>query len=232
MVDLSVDPPLGAKIIGGCRGPVLHLVTSAASLLEGDELYVHLVIEPGSRLTVLSVAAQMAHPCLDGGSTRLHVDAQVGEGSTLTWAPEPLIICAQSTHVSTTRIELDGDAALDWTDELVLGRTGEDLGTIALVTELGIIVDGRPLLEDGMELRPSEASSWMGPAVLDDARYVGTRILRGVAPTIDTDDERRMWTELAGGGHLGRVVCQDPVTGRRQVSRPLAPVGHGRRVTE
>ena len=106
VVDLALDPPLGAKVVDSADGPVLYVVNTAASLLEDDDLFVDIRVAAGGRLTVRSVAAQVAHPCLSGGSTALTVRARVAAGGTLTWWPEPLIVCAQSNHRSLVEVEL------------------------------------------------------------------------------------------------------------------------------
>ena len=118
-------PPLTAKIRSGPDGPELLVVGSAASLLEGDELRITLVLGPRARLTVRTVAAQMAHPCPYGGSTAMHVTAAVGSGSRLVWWPEPTIVCGGGRHVATASVDLAAGATAVWVDELVLGRSGE-----------------------------------------------------------------------------------------------------------
>ena len=192
VVDLAVDPPLGAKIVDSDDGPVLYLVNSAASLLEDDELFLEIIVAADSRLTVRSVAAQLAHPCLSGGSTGLTVRAEVGSGGSLAWWPEPLIVCAQSNHHSIVEIGLADDAALDWVDELVLGRSTEDPAAVGFASELSIARDGVALLEDGLCLSPAFMAAWRGPAVLGDARYVGSR-LQLCRPSAD-EQCMRGWT--------------------------------------
>ncbi len=76
LIELCGAPPLSAKLLSGASGPELVIVSSAASLLEGDELSIEVVLLPGARLTVTSAAAQMAFPCLHGGRTALGVRAR------------------------------------------------------------------------------------------------------------------------------------------------------------
>ena len=213
VVDLAVDPPLGAKVIDGPDGPVLYLVNTAASLLEGDDLFIDLRIRSQGRLNVRSVAAQVAHPCLSEGSTGLTVRVDVGVESALSWRPEPLILCAQSNHRSLVEVELSEDATLEWVDELVLGRSGEDAATVSFAGELFVARSGSPLLEDGLALTPATSDVWRGPAILGHARFVGSRLRVGGSGAIASG-----WTALAGGGRLARVVDVDPLAGRRRLA--------------
>jgi urease accessory protein len=216
VVDLAVDPPLGAKIVDTEGGPVLYLVSTAASLLEDDDLFVDLRVGAGGRLRVRSVAAQVAHPCLSGGSTSLTVRADVGNAAMLWWSPEPLILCAQSNHRSLVQIELSEGAGLEWADEVVLGRAGEDPGAVGFMSELHVSREGVGVLEDGLELTPASADAWRGPAVLGANRFIGSRV--SIRRTPDARDRRPGWTDLASGGRLGRVTAVDPLSGRRQLA--------------
>ena len=213
VVDLATDPPLGAKVVEGESGPVLYLVNTAASLLEDDDLFVDLRLGHGARLTVRSVAAQVAHPCLSGGSTSLTVRASVAAGAVLRWSPEPMIICAQGNHRSVVEIDLDDGGTLDWTDEVVLGRSGEQLDAVGYVASMCVRTELVARFEDGLALSPATARIWRGPAVLGDGRYLGSRLLiEGGAAGAATPAG---WTPLAAGGRLARVVHADPLVGRQ-----------------
>lgn len=211
MVELSATAPLAAKLRATAAGPEVMIVGSAASLLEGDELHVSLHLGDGARLTVSSVAAQVAHPCPGGGSTAMAVEADVGAGATLCWRPEPTVVCAEGHHRTTATVRLAAGAQVTWLDEVVLGRSGEDPTTATLVAELHVDHDGRPLLRDGLD---TSAPGGRGPAVLDaDVRYVGTahawghRLAPGRADGVLTVD-------LAGPGSLRRVLAVDAADGR------------------
>lgn len=222
VVDLRVDPPLGAKVITGRDGPVLNLIGTAAALLEGDELAIEVRLHGRARLTVRSVAAQVAHPCPRRGSTGLRVRASVGDGAALRWAPEPLILCAQSIHRSVVELDLTGSGTVHWSDEVVLGRSGEDAETVEFVSHMRVMRNGAVEFEDGLALEPAGADVWRGPAVLGRARYLGTRIDLGEASSLA--DHNDCWMTLSGGGHLLRVIDADPLVGRHRFAEAAAPV--------
>jgi urease accessory protein len=239
VVELAAPPPLGAKML---PGPTLMLIGTAASLLEGDRLRLRIRVGPGQHLAVRSVAAQLAQPCLEGGSTGLEVDAVVGAGGWLDWRPEPLLVCAGGRHGSTGRLDLGPGAGACWVDEVMLGRTGEDPGAAKLATTLRVDLDGRPLLRDGLD---TATCGFAGPAVVGSSRYIGTATLLGSpglpawvhappawdhAATLlgsaadgqaDGDADATAWSELAGPGRLTRVLDPDPLRGRAELARRL-----------
>jgi len=211
VIDLVVAPPLTAKIRSGSDGPELLVVGSAASLLEGDELRITLVLGAGARLTVRTVAAQIAHPCLYGGSTAMHVTASVGVAGRLVWWPEPTIVCRGGRHVATATVDLAAGATAVWVDELVLGRSGEHPGDVDVTTSLVVDHDGLPLLRDGLAVG---APGSLGPAVLGGARYVGARheLGRRAEPQDGPADAPRF--DLAGPATSWRVLAADVAAGR------------------
>lgn len=217
VVELVVAPPLTAKIRAGADGPELLVVGSAASLLEGDELGIALVLGEGSRLTVRTVAAQVAHPCPGGGSTTMTVDVTVGEGGRLVWHPEPTIVCAGGRHVAVSSLRLGRGATATWVDELVLGRSGEPVGDVRATTSLSVDLDGWPLLRDGVDVGGPGA---LGPAVLGaDVRYVGAwHELGAFAPGSDVRPAPRY--DLAGAGTSWRVVSSDVAAARTALLPP------------
>lgn len=219
VVDLRVEPPLGAKVIRSRRGLELHLVATAAGLLEGDELAVSVHVGDGSSLSVVSAGATLVHPSLRGPATRLVVEARVGAAASLAWWPEPLIAAAGAFHHSGATVSVAVGGRLRWVEELVLGRTGEPVDAIRCTTEL--LVDGPdgPVLHDGLEVG---GPGWNGPAVLGGARYVGSVVDVGAGPGDDALHSGEVFV-LAGGGRLTRVVDADPLAGRARLRALAAP---------
>ncbi len=204
---LAVDPPLTAKVRHEADGVVvLWMVTSAASLLEGDELVVSVRVAPGARLVVRTVAAQLVHPAPGGATSASVIEAQVGAGGSLLWWPEPTIVSAGACFRSDVRLDLAAGATCRWREELVLGRSGEDPAELALATALRADLDGVPLLRDGLR----SGAGWRGPATIGSARYIGTVHQLGEVPPEGEDG----WFRLAGPGRTMRVLHDDPVRGR------------------
>ena len=211
MVELHAAAPLAAKVRRSVEGPEVMIVGSAASLLEGDELRIELTLAEGARLTVTSVAAQLAHPCPGGGRTSVHVRADLAPGSQLDWRPEPTVVCAGGRHRARVEVVLAEGAEACWLDEVVLGRTGESPTNLRVASEMHVDGPGGPLLRDGLD---TGAPGAHGPAVLGPSvRFVGARHAWGRrAPAGAAGSVVRF--ELAGEGTMWRVATADVAAGR------------------
>lgn len=161
----------------------VHLVGGAAGPLGGDELRCSVDLGPGARLEVRSVAASVALPGPHGRESSLEIHARIGEGGALYWSPQPLIAARGARHRTMTRVELAADARLVWREELVLGRDGEDPGSIC--TRLRVIRDGRVLLDHEVTLGPRHPGS-LGPSGTGGHRALGTVLI--VDPAWDEDE--------------------------------------------
>jgi len=178
----------------------VHLVGGAAGPLGGDRLRIEVTVGPGARLCVRSVAASLALPGPDGGTSTLDVHATVAAGGSLRWLPEPLIAARGCDHVTTSLVDLAGDAALTWREEVVCGRHGEDPGDALLAST--VRVAGRTLLRQDLAVGP-RASGWAGAAVLGGGRATGTLLI--VDP---------VWTEKPpGAAVLGPGAARMPLAG-------------------
>jgi urease accessory protein len=167
------------------RPAQVHLVGGTAGPLGGDELRCSVDLGPGARLNVRSVAASVALPGPHGRESSLEIHARVGEGGALSWSPQPLIAARGARHRTVTRIELAADARLMWRDELVLGREGEDPGSVS--TRLRVLRDERVLLDHEVALGPRHPGS-LGPAMTGGQRALGTVLI--VDPAWEGDPER------------------------------------------
>ena len=204
---------MSAKLTAGAPHFELHVVSSAATLLEGDALEVELDVRPGASLTVRSVAAQLAHPCVRGGATELRVRASVAAGGRLAWLPEPTIVAGGGNHRSHATVLLAQGALALWNEELVFGRTGEDPASAHVEARLSIDLAGAPLVRDGLSTRRPGAR---GPAVLGDARYVASAFLCGrrLEHAAGCEPPGAPLFDLAGEGTATRTIAADPLNGR------------------
>ena len=211
MTGLRATPPLAAKVRHGADGPEVLVVGSAASLLEGDRLVVTLLLGAGARLTVSTVAAQLAHPCPGGGHTAMSVRAELGPDARLRWRPEPTVVCGGGRHHATGAVTLAAGAEAWWLDEVVLGRSGEDPASASLVAELTVDGPDGPLLRDGLDTTVTHAH---GPAVLGvGVRYVGAQHCWGRRSDA-SGGEGAVRFDLAGPGTTWRVLAADVAAGR------------------
>ena len=208
MTELVTAPPLAAKIQRCDDEWRLHLVGSAASLLEDDDVSIELHVGAGASLAVRSAAAVMVHPCPGDRWARVSIRATVEEGGFLAWFVEPTIVAAGGRLNVTTDVAVAHHGRLVWRDEFQLGRCGEAATAATAVTRLDIERDGRPVVRDGFDTTRPGAH---GPAVLGTARALSTTVL--VADVVEPPPgfaalaaagavERWLGTELAD--HPGR----------------------------
>jgi urease accessory protein len=160
------------------------LVGGSAGPLGGDELRCSVDLGPGARLEVRSVAASVALPGPNGRESSLEILARIGEGAALSWSPQPLIAARGARHRTIARVELAADARLVWRDELVLGRDGEEPGSVS--TRLRVVRDGKVLLDHEIAMGPRHPGS-LGPASSGGHRALGIVLI--VEPAWESEQQ-------------------------------------------
>lgn len=158
-----VPAPAQVCLAGGSAGP-----------LGGDALRFSVDLGPGARLEVHGVAASIALPGPNGRESSLEIQARVGEGGALLWSPQPLIAARGARHRTFARVELAADARLVWRDELILGRDGEESGSVS--TRLRVTRAGRVLLDREVAMGPRHPGS-LGPSGSGGHRALGTVLI-------------------------------------------------------
>ncbi|MEV4972394.1 urease accessory protein UreD [Streptomyces scopuliridis] len=213
-------------------GARVTVVGAMSAPLGGDRLAIEADVRDGARLTVDAAAATVALPGRDPAEPA-HYDVRltVGEGAELHWLPEQLISAYGSDLRMRTRVELAPTARLVLRDEQILGRHGEEPGT--LLTRLTVHRAGRPLLDQELAHGPGAAGGWDGGAVLGGHRAVGQLLLAGpefeekpVEPRLLGDTA--VLTPLAGPAALVTAVAPDALRLRRVLDEVLrAHLTHG-----
>jgi urease accessory protein len=162
-----------------CRGGVaarrtgvdtVHLVSAAATPLGGDVMRFRVVVEPGARLCLRSVAATVALP--GRLTTESHACWQLDVAGELDLDPEPTVVAGAAVHHAATTIRLTGDARLRLRERVQIGRSGEHQGFWA--GSVRADVDGVPLLRHRVELgEDSVADDELGAprACISELRY-------------------------------------------------------------
>lgn len=126
----------------------VHLVSSVATPLGGDAIQMRVVVEPGARLTLRTVAATVTLP---GATTdESHSTWTLDVAGELDLDPQPTIVAATSRHFTATRLTLGGDGVLRLRERVQIGRTGERQGFWS--GSLHADIDGKPLLRHRVEL--------------------------------------------------------------------------------
>ncbi|MFI6166834.1 urease accessory protein UreD [Nocardia sp. NPDC051052] len=178
-------------------GPhTVHLIGTAATPLGGDELDIRIVVGPGARLVVRSVAATIALPSAATPASLAHWRFQVDSGGDLDFDPEPTIVAGGAQHHTISTILLAPDARLRLRERVQIGRSGEDNGAWRgdLIADLGDI----PLLRHRLELGAGTAAddSLAAPRALEsELRYPDDR-------PVETAGLAETRLPLAAGGTL------------------------------
>lgn len=124
---LECAPPLTVRRIHTeCADTAaLCLVNSAAGPLGDDDLQLLLEVEPGAGMTLMATGASLAQ----GGTSRYATNVRMAAKGVLRARPGPFIVSASAQVDISLTIEVEPDAALDWREVVVLGRSAEAAGT-------------------------------------------------------------------------------------------------------
>ncbi|GAA3812302.1 urease accessory protein UreD [Sphaerisporangium flaviroseum] len=221
---LRSDPPLTLRQTGPTT---VHLVSTAAGPLGGDRLRLRVDVAPGTSLEIASVASTLVLP--GPGESVTVVEAWVGAGATLRYAPEPTVLAAGCAHRMIVRLTLEEGASVSWREEIVFGRHGERPGTCH--SRFDATLGGRPLLRQ--EFVVGDPAVDGSPAVYGDARCVGSVLIAGPSTAEPASAERvpaeRVPAEpvladgcavlpLAGPGTLVSALAPDAVALRERLT--------------
>jgi urease accessory protein len=176
----------------------LRLVGTAAGPLAGDDLALSLVLRAGARATLRAAGASVAQG--GGGERTLAIRAELGDRADLTAVPGTLIACAGSRIEVRVEVILGAGARVDWRELIVLGRTGEPPGRVALRWD--VTRCGRPVLRQLAELGPGPRGLTAGKRVLacalisDPARPARTVVSSPLAVAQRVDEHTRLVSVL------------------------------------
>lgn len=157
---LHCEPPLTLRKVAGDDPTTcaLCLVGSAAGPLAGDDLALSLRLEPGACAELRATGAGIAQGCGEQPATvRWH--AALGGNARLSADPGPLVVCQGSRVDVSVQITLGRDAAVQWRELVVLGRSG-DTRPGAATLRWDVERDGRPLLRQHVDL--TDPAPWRG----------------------------------------------------------------------
>nr|AQT39012.1 UreD [Streptomyces sp.] len=197
------------------------VVGAMSAPLGGDRLRIEAIAEAGAALHITAAAATVALPGRSAEHATYDVRLTVGDGARLDWLPEPLISAAGSDLRMTTTVDLAPTARLVLREEQVLGRSGEQPGTLR--SRLTIRRGGRTLL-DQETAYGTGVPGWDTSAVLDGHRAIGQLLV--VDPEFDAKPaEVRLLGDAAGerrGGGAGQGVLA-PLAGPAALATAVAP---------
>ena len=119
--------------------------------------------------------AAIAQGCAPADPGRLITRVRIAASGSLVATPPPLVACEGSSTEVALEAALEADAALDWSEVVVLGRSAENAGGVLLSWHVS--VDGRPLLLQSVDIRDPAMLSW--PGMIQRRRVVATRLIVG-----------------------------------------------------
>jgi len=195
----------------------VHLVATAFGPLGGDDAEIRLVVEPGARLAVRTVAAAVVLPARGESPPSVQrVRAEVA--GTLDLRAEPTVVTRGAAHHALLHAQLDDDAELTATEQVQLGRVGEEPGRWTGTTRVERA--GVALLHTTVGLGPG-APAWLPPVA--PCAYASTvHAGRALARATGEDAVRlpldRGWVATAWGDRLA------PTLGRLALLEGAAPV--------
>ena len=175
--------PLRAQLVSAdarrCR---VGLLATTALLLGGDRVELELEVGPGARLDLFDVAGTVAYSGR-GAPAGWHVRATVGDGGSLRYAGEPLVVADGADVTRTIELEVGAAAEVVLRDTVVLGRTGERGGRLRSSTTARVA--GRLVLREDQDLDPDGDRG--APGLLGRHRVLDTVTRLGTAlpPPVD-----------------------------------------------
>lgn len=191
----------------------VHIVSSAAGPLGGDEVAVQVQVGAGASLTVRGVAASVALPGLVADRSSWSWEIDVAEDGRLHLEPQPVIVAGKAAHHGSTVLRLAAGSRAALVEQAQIGRFGESGGTWR--GALAVDVDGHELVRHTVELGEDSATwdRFFAPAAIEsEFRYPDDRPAWVEAPDVPssacTGAPGGVWPgwgtrlSLAGGGSL------------------------------
>jgi len=167
---LRSDPPILLRP----TGDTVHLVGGSAGPIGGDQLRLDVTVRRSACLRLRSAAASVVLPGPTASS--LHLTITIESGGHLDWRPEPAVSVAGGSHEQVVDVELQGDATMEWTETVVLGRSGEPSGDWSSL--MRVVRDGAVVVHQQLRVGPDHPGT-DGPAVMDGRRVSAARLIVG-----------------------------------------------------
>ena len=228
--ELSCAPPLTLRQVRGddpdrCE---LRLVGSAAGPLAGDDLSLCLRLRAGARATLRATGASLAQG-RDLGAAALSIRADLAAGADLIADPGALIVCQGSRVDVRVELSLAEDAAVEWHELIVLGRTGEPPGQATVRWD--VTRAGRPVLRQSVELDPGLTGGRrvLACALIADPAVAARTVVAGPAAVAQRVDEHTLLLTVIAddaAGAAGQLAGLRGAAAGRGIQRPagsLAP---------
>lgn len=196
---------------------IVHLVSSALSPLGGDRVDLRVHVGAGARLRLLGTAASIVLPGQHPGRSTSTVTIEVSDGGVVEYLPQPAVVSSRADHRADLLVELSSDARARCRETLVLGRHGEQPGSVVSTTRFSR--EGAPLLRQRLDIGGPQTSV---------ERLAGVRVI--ATETVVWDDDPvesssgQWWSlvPLAKGGAMANALAADAPTAERRLAEAIA----------
>jgi urease accessory protein len=204
--------------------PEAILINTAGGLTGGDRLSLGVRLEPTSRATVTTQAAERIYRAAGTEPARVEVSHAVGDRARLDWLPQETILFDRSALSRTLTIDLAADATFLGVESFVFGRSamGETVHALSLRDSWRVRRHGRLVFADRFHLDGDASSILGGPATGRGA--VATVTLLYVGADAEGLLETVRGTLAASPGESGASAWNGML-----VARFLAPTGQSLR---
>jgi len=175
------------------------LVPEQAVLLAGDHVEVHVRVGAGRVLELVEPGGSVAY-AMRGSSARWDVRIEVEDGGSLVWHGQPFVVAEGADVSRRLSIELGTTARVVLHETLVLGRSGEEPGTLVCRTDVQ---------RNGVPVLIEELDAFVGLGlhrVVDQVLCLGSGC-DGDGLVLESGDRLHRW--LGAETHLSPIrVCQ------------------------
>jgi len=189
------------------------VVGTAAGPLPGDDISLEITALANARVRVCYAGASVAQGS-GGPPARLRTSVTAGEDASVIGSNPPLVVAAGAAVDSQVSFDLAPTATLEWSELLVLGRSGEQAGAVRW--SWNAVVGGRALLRQTVVLDRIGA-----PLALAGARLVASTLL--LAPDLAAQTvvlhERAVAARLADTALLLTVLGADAASVSHDLAR-------------
>jgi urease accessory protein len=178
----------------------IALIAASALLLAGDHVRIEVVATGPVHLEIVETAGTVAY-AMRGGSAGWDVDIELSDQAELTWHGEPFIVSEEADVTRSTQLRLETGSTAAIRESLVLGRSGENGGTLRTTQEA--LLDGQLLLAEDLDLTPDARQGWaiLGAArCLDSVTTLGYRLPEAEG-TLQLEGEGSIARRLLGEQH-------------------------------
>lgn len=160
--------------LGGLGAAWVSRAAGAAGPLGGDDLRLDVRVGAGAALILRDVSASLVLPGPHREGSTSRVAVRVCAGATFVWLPQPLIAAHGCRHRALTSVAMEPGARLLVREGLLLGRFGEEPGSVR--QRLRVCIGDHPLYDQEIAIGP-EAPGWEAAAVTAGRRAIGSALV-------------------------------------------------------